>query len=155
MVFTVRSYGDFSSWHWSPGLGGLVWGYDPLFLRYSFWFLSTTHGCGPAHSSPLPLLPVSMCFFFNSVVVWLPFSLISDGSEWWSFHNLVVILMWLCKEASCIYLFHCLNQKSKTALSLSWKWGFWYICICYCELVSFPKLKDFLITSVMIINMLF
>ena len=32
LVFTARSYGDFFSWHWIPGLGGVVWGWDPLLL---------------------------------------------------------------------------------------------------------------------------
>ena len=30
LVFTARGYGDFSSWLWYPGPGGLVWGWDPL-----------------------------------------------------------------------------------------------------------------------------
>ena len=46
LVFTARSYGDLSFWHWNPGLGVLVWGWDPLFLRYSSRFLSSTRGCG-------------------------------------------------------------------------------------------------------------
>ena len=25
LVFRYRSYGDLSSWHWNPGLGGLLW----------------------------------------------------------------------------------------------------------------------------------
>ena len=56
----------------------------------------------------------SQCsFFFNSVFLGLPFSSISDGSEWWLFHSLVVILM-LDEEVSCVYL-HC---------HLDWKSGF-------------------------------
>ena len=35
-----------SSWHWNPGLGDLVWGWDPSLLRYPSQFLSATHGCG-------------------------------------------------------------------------------------------------------------
>ena len=34
LVFAARSYGDLSSWHWIPGLGGLVWAWDSSFLRY-------------------------------------------------------------------------------------------------------------------------
>ena len=34
LVFAARRYGDSSSWHWNPGLGGLVWGWDSSFLRY-------------------------------------------------------------------------------------------------------------------------
>ena len=29
LVFTARSYEDLSSWQWSPGLCGLVWGCNP------------------------------------------------------------------------------------------------------------------------------
>ena len=36
-----------------------------------------------------------MCMLFNSI---------SDGSERWLFYDLVVILMWLCEEASHVYL---------------------------------------------------
>ena len=34
LVFTARSYGDLSSWHWNPGLGSLVWGWDSLLPTY-------------------------------------------------------------------------------------------------------------------------
>ena len=34
LVFTARSCGDLSSWHWNPELGSLVWGLDSLLLRY-------------------------------------------------------------------------------------------------------------------------
>ena len=37
------------------------------------------------------------CGFFNSIVVRLQFSSISDIHEWWWFYILVVILMWLCE----------------------------------------------------------
>ena len=43
---------------------------------------------------------------FDFVVVRLPFSLISDVIEWWLFYILVVILMWLCEEASHVCLRH-------------------------------------------------
>ena len=33
LVFAARSCGDLSSWHWNPGLGGLMWGWDSL-CRY-------------------------------------------------------------------------------------------------------------------------
>ena len=39
--FAARSYGDLPSWHWNPWLVGLLWGWDPSFLRYPFT-LSTT-----------------------------------------------------------------------------------------------------------------
>ena len=61
---------------------------------------------GPACSISMPLLPIWMdiVFFFKSIVVRLPFNSISDGSERWLFYDLVVILMWLCEEASHVYL---------------------------------------------------
>ena len=43
-------------------------------------------------------------FFFNSILVGLPFILICDGSEWWLFCTVVVILMWLCEEVSRVFL---------------------------------------------------
>ena len=46
--------GDLSSWHWNPGLSGLVWDWDHLLLRYPCQFLSTTLGYGTTCSmSPL------------------------------------------------------------------------------------------------------
>ena len=30
LIFTARSYGDFSSWHWKPGLGGTGVGLGPF-----------------------------------------------------------------------------------------------------------------------------
>ena len=68
-------------------------------------FLPTTHACGTSlFRIPAPPTSVDGCDFFNSVVVRLPFidsiPLISDGSEWWLFYSLVVILIWLCEEVS-------------------------------------------------------
>ena len=34
LVFAARRCGDLSYWHWKPGLGGLVWGWDSLLPRY-------------------------------------------------------------------------------------------------------------------------
>ena len=85
------------------GTGKLVWGWDPLLLRYLLQFLSATifvwdqlipHGLSWSHSWN--------GFFFNSVFIGLPSSSISHGSEWWLLYNLVVILMWLCEEVSYI-----------------------------------------------------
>ena len=72
---------------------------------------------------PIPCPPSSptildRCGFFNSVVVRLSFNSTSDGSEWWLFYNLVVILMWLCKEASHVYLCCHLDWKSVSLLEL-------------------------------------
>ena len=36
LTFTARSCGDLSSWHWDPGLEGLVWDWDSSLLRYPF-----------------------------------------------------------------------------------------------------------------------
>ena len=55
--FTVSSYGDLSSKHWSLGLGGLVWSWDPLLARYPSQFLSIIHGYGTTHSESLHLCP--------------------------------------------------------------------------------------------------
>ena len=98
LVFTAGSCGDLSSWHENPGLGGLVWGSSQW--RYP---LSSFYPCG-CRTSPFHVCtpPTSLdgYDFFNSIVVRHPFSLISDVPEWWLFYILVVILMWLCKEAS-------------------------------------------------------
>ena len=59
-----------------------------------------------------PSFQSGCCFLFNSVVVGLRFSSISNSSEWWLFYSLVVILMWLCKEVSPVYLRRHLDWKS-------------------------------------------
>ena len=67
LVFTARSYGDFSSWHWNPGLGGLIWGWDTSLLRGKLHsqdihpdFYPPHVGMGPALSVSLPFPPVLM-----------------------------------------------------------------------------------------------
>ena len=107
LVFAARNSGDLSSWHWNPGLGAWCgagtphsWDTPPKFLPTTWgWETSQICMCTP---------PISLdgCGFFNSIVVRLPINLISDGSEWWVFYILVVILMWLCEETSHICL-HC------------------------------------------------
>ena len=113
--FAARSYGYLSSWHWNPGQRGLVWGWDSLLLRYPsqifmyhtwMWDQPVPHLCPPTS--------LDGCGFFNSVVVRLPFHSISDSSEWWWFYISAVILMWLCEEASHVYL----------CRHLDWKWRF-------------------------------
>ena len=59
LVFTARSCGDLPSWHWNPGLGGLVWVRDSSFPSCPFRIFIHV-GVGPAHSSSAPLLPVWM-----------------------------------------------------------------------------------------------
>ena len=101
-----------------PGTGTLGWGtWCWAGTHHScdtpLKFLSTAHGCGtsPFHISTPPT-SLDRCSFFNFIVIRLPFSLISDGSEWWLFYILVVISMWLCEEMSCAYLCHHLDWKS-------------------------------------------
>ena len=83
-------------------------------------FLPTTRGCG---ASPFPVCTLATslggCGFFNSIAVRLPFSSISDGSEWWWFYILFVILMCLCEEASHVGLCHHLDWRSPFNFFLS------------------------------------
>ena len=76
LVFAARSCGDLSSWHWNPGLGSLLWGWDSLYLTYPSWtFLSTTHGCGTSlFCICAPPTSLDGCGFFNSVIVRLLFN---------------------------------------------------------------------------------
>ena len=116
LVFTARSYGDFSSQHCNPGLCSLTWGWDLSLPRYPSWFLSTTHECGAAsacfaaclsmpHWVSLPLctisvsppLPPPLIVSMNvaSLNPWLlDFHTVrfSDGSGCYLFWDLVVIL---------------------------------------------------------------
>ena len=72
----------------------------------------------PCHESSLPWLPVSTpptgvdeCFFFISLVVRLPYSLIF--CQFWLFFvfKLLLSFFWLCEEAQCVYLRLHLGQK--------------------------------------------
>ena len=78
--FIAKSYGDFSSWYWNPGLGGLVWGLAlpcasgytstaEIFIQvfiYHTWiwnslcFYLSSLDVGPVYSLSSPLLPASM-----------------------------------------------------------------------------------------------
>ena len=73
-----------------------------------------------------------MCFcFFNSVVVRLPFNLISVGSEKWLFYILVVILL-LCNEVSHVCPRHHLDWKFTFMFWLLWitlLWIWVYKCL--------------------------
>ena len=107
-----------------PGTGTLGWGTwcgagTPPSRDVSPEFLSTTLECGSSLFQ-ICALPTSLdgCIFFNSIVVRLPFNSISDSSEWWLFYILIVILMWLCKEASHVCLCCHLEQKSKLHFNL-------------------------------------
>ena len=96
LVFTARSYGDLSSWHWNSGLGGLMWGWDPSLWKYSSQFLSTIHACGTTcsmSSQPVCLYPSYLpgwIDFFNSLLVGLPYSLMF----WWFW--VIVVLYFSC-----------------------------------------------------------
>ena len=63
LVFTIRIYGNFSSWILEPWAGELGVGLGPLTsqegppqLRYLPWFLSNTHGCGTGQFRVFTLL---------------------------------------------------------------------------------------------------
>ena len=94
------------------GCGGAGMGLGPLIPEISLQIF--IHHMW-VQNQPIPHLCPSFqfwCgFFFNSVIAGLPFSSISDGSEWLLFYSLVVILMWLCEEASRVYLCLHLDQK--------------------------------------------
>ena len=61
-----------------------------------------------------PPTSLNGCGFFNSVVVRLPFNLVSGNSEWW-LYILAVILMWLCRD---VCLCRHLDWKSLCMLCL-------------------------------------
>ena len=72
----------------------------------------------PCRECSPPWLPVSApptslneCFFFNSLVVRLQYSLISGSSGYFLFLNLLLSFFWLCQEPKRIYL----------CLHLGWK----------------------------------
>ena len=117
LVFVARICGDLFSWHWNLGLEGLLWGWDSLPLRYpSRVFIHHTWVRDQAIPCLCPSYQ-SQWMWFNSVVVRLPFSSISGGSECWLFYILVVILMWLCKGASHVCL-HCHLDWNSTYISV-------------------------------------
>ena len=128
LLFATRSCGDLSSWHWNPGLGSLVWGWDSLLLRYPSWIF-ICHMCVWDQPIIVCVPPTSLdgCGFFNSIVVRLPFNLIFDFSEQWLFSILAVILMWLYEKVSHIHLCHHLVQKSWISLISSFEnhWKFY------------------------------
>ena len=93
--------------------GGLGVGLDLLTPGISSW--TFIHYIWVRDQAILHLHPsnhLNGCSFFNSIVVRLPFNLISDGSEWWLFYNLIGILMWLWEEASHVCLCHHLARSS-------------------------------------------
>ena len=88
---------------WAGGLGVLLGLLIPKISLLDFYL----RGCGISpFCTCAPPTSLDGCGFFNSVVVRLLFSLISVVPEWCFFYILVVILMWLCEEASHVCL-HC------------------------------------------------
>ena len=79
---------------------------------------------GPACSAPTTSL--DGWGFFNSIVVRLPFNLISDGSECCLFYILVAILIRLCEQGSHVYLCCHLNQNVWYNSSPSGLGGFFF-----------------------------
>ena len=119
------SYGQrfwgFSFPCWNPGLCGLS---HSLVVPPGL----STHKCGttlslqllPCFLSSLPQLPVftpptglNECFFFNSLVIRLPYS--SIFWQFWLFliFKFLLSLFWLYEEAKHIYLCLYLGQRSK------------------------------------------
>ena len=88
--------------------------------------------CPPAAALPRVLftqLPISVpptgldeCFFFNSLVVRLPYS--SIFYQLWLFFasKLLLSFFWLFEEAQCVYLRFHLGQKSQRAFLIVARW---------------------------------
>ena len=83
------------------------------------------HQPPPCHESSLPQLLISTppagldeCFFFISLVLGLPCSLIF--CQFWLFFvfQLLLSFFWLCEEAQCVYLCLHLGRKSQCHLLL-------------------------------------
>ena len=76
------------------------------------------HQPPPCHESSPPGCPICTpptgldeCFFFNSLVVGLPYS--SIFCQFWLFFVFKLLsFFWLCEEAQCVYLRLHLGQKS-------------------------------------------
>ena len=89
-----------------PGTGALGWVVwcgagpltpkTPLFYIHHMWVWDQL----------VPSFCVSTLLFFlhiwNSLVVDIHTARFSNGSKWWSFYILVVILLWLYEEVSCL-----------------------------------------------------
>ena len=56
------------------------------------------------------------CFFFNSLVIRLPYSSIFCHFWLFLFLNLLLSFFWLCEKAPCIYLCFHLDQKSAVVI---------------------------------------
>ena len=126
---------------WDPGSG--AWrGAGSPHSRYPSWIFIHHMGIRLICISA-PATSLDGCEFFNPVVVELPFYSILDGSEWWMFYILVVILMWLCEEALHVYLCNHLDWKFQKMHFNIWsfyilKYILVYISItlCICFIVT-------------------
>ena len=81
-----------------------------LFIRMQMWdhLLCQPPPCRASSPSQLPISapPTSLngCFFFNCLVVRLPYSLVFWQLWLFFVFKLVVVFLWLCEEAQCNYL---------------------------------------------------
>ena len=68
---------------------------------------------------PISAPPTSLdeCFFFNSLVVGLPYSLIFCQFLLFFVFKLLLSFIQLCEEAQCVYLHLHLGQKTVTVLN--------------------------------------
>ena len=111
--FFSQRFTCFISPHQSPGLHGLS--RSPVVpsglpthkcgtARSTSQHLTWSSSCPPSSPAP-PLLQIWMNgFFFNSLVVRLPYSSIFCQFWCFLFLNLLLSFFWLCREAQCIYL---------------------------------------------------
>ena len=92
----------------------------------------------PCSESSLPCLPISWsgcpspgldgCFFFISLVVRLPYSLIFCQFWLFMFLNLLLSFFWLCEEAQYVYQCLHLGQKLGLIFKSSVDSEFIYVC---------------------------
>lgn len=94
----LRSYGNFSFWHWSPGLESPVW---TSTAEISFSIFKYYMWVWDQHVPHLHPSSQSQCgFFYISLIIGLLFRYTSADSQLWLFCSLVVLLMWLWEGAS-------------------------------------------------------
>ena len=117
LVFTARSYGDFSSIHGNPGF--LVWGWGPLLLTGDLhsqdvppYFYQPHLGVGPVHPVPLPLLPASMWLLLYILSHRTSVQTDSRQFSLWLFYSLVVILKWSWEEVSPAFTYFSILTRS-------------------------------------------
>ena len=139
-VFPVRVSEALFPPHWNPGLRGLSH-YPVVPPSLSAFECETTHSTShhltqsashclavspfPAAAVSAPLIGLDECFFFNSLVVRLPYGSIFCQFWLFLFLNLLFSFFWLCKEAQCIYLCLRFGWKSRPLFS-----AFKYIPVC-------------------------